>query len=333
MLDLIIDATDNFETRFLLNDFAVKYEIPWIYGACVGSYGITYTILPHETPCLHCLMEIIPLSGGTTCDTVGIIAPTVTQVVSHQMVEALKILVEDWEAIRKELLAFDLWKNEQTKINVKSLKKSTCLTCGLNPTYPYLTKESITKVAVLCGRNTVQIRPAKPKLVNIIEFEKNLAPHVQHLKSNPFLIHFQVNQNQIILFRDGRVLIHGTNDIVDSRDVEAVFDPKWTVEALYNIVDNAIKYTPSGGSVQLSVTPYQLFCRIDVADTGLGISEDETAKIFSRFYRSQEVTDKEGVGLGLYLAREIITAQGGYIKVKSRLGVGSVFSVFLPIKN
>lgn len=120
---------------------------------------------------------------------------------------------------------------------------------------------------------------------------------------------------------------------VDSRDVEAVFDPKWTVEALYNIVDNAIKYTPSGGSVQLSVTPYQLFCRIDVADTGLGISEDETAKIFSRFYRSQEVTDKEGVGLGLYLAREIITAQGGYIKVKSRLGVGSVFSVFLPIKN
>lgn len=120
---------------------------------------------------------------------------------------------------------------------------------------------------------------------------------------------------------------------VDSRDVEAVFDPKWTVEALYNIVDNAIKYTPSGGSVQLSVTPYQLFCRIDVADTGLGISEDETAKIFSRFYRSQEVTDKEGVGLGLYLAREIITAQGGYIKVKSRLGTGSVFSVFLPIKN
>ncbi len=120
---------------------------------------------------------------------------------------------------------------------------------------------------------------------------------------------------------------------VDSRDVEAVFDPKWTVEALYNIVDNAIKYTPSGQSVQLSVTPYQLFCRIDVADTGLGISEDETAKIFSRFYRSQEVTDKEGVGLGLYLAREIITAQGGYIKVKSRLGTGSVFSVFLPIKN
>lgn len=120
---------------------------------------------------------------------------------------------------------------------------------------------------------------------------------------------------------------------VDSRDVEAVFDPKWTVEALYNIVDNAIKYTPSGRSVQLSVTPYQLFCRIDVADTGLGISEDETAKIFSRFYRSQEVTDKEGVGLGLYLAREIITAQGGYIKVKSRLGTGSVFSVFLPMKN
>ncbi|MGL4790465.1 MAG: sensor histidine kinase, partial [Phocaeicola sp.] len=107
----------------------------------------------------------------------------------------------------------------------------------------------------------------------------------------------------------------------------------WTAEALYNIIDNAIKYTPSGGSVRISVTAYQLFCRIDVTDTGIGISEDETAKIFSRFYRSQQVTDKDGVGLGLYLAREIMAAQGGYIKVASKSDCGSVFSVFLPMKS
>lgn len=119
----------------------------------------------------------------------------------------------------------------------------------------------------------------------------------------------------------------------DTCDLEAFFDLKWTAEALYNIADNAIKYAPSGGSVRISVSAYQLFCRIDVADTGIGISEDETAKIFSRFYRSQQVSDKDGVGIGLYLAREIIAAQGGYIKVASKPDCGSVFSVFLPIKS
>lgn len=120
---------------------------------------------------------------------------------------------------------------------------------------------------------------------------------------------------------------------VEDCDTEALFDPKWTTEALFNIVDNAIKYTPNNGSVKLSVTPYQLFCRIDVADTGIGISEEDTPKVFSRFYRSPQVSDKEGIGIGLYLAREIIAAQGGYIKVTSKPAIGSVFSVFLPIRS
>lgn len=119
--------------------------------------------------------------------------------------------------------------------------------------------------------------------------------------------------------------------IVNQSDIEAVFEPKWTSEALYNIVDNAIKYTPSGGSVAVSATAYQLFCRIDISDTGIGISEEESAKIFSRFYRSQAVSNEDGVGIGLYLAREIISAGGGYIKVKSSPNKGSVFSVFLPM--
>jgi two-component system phosphate regulon sensor histidine kinase PhoR len=113
----------------------------------------------------------------------------------------------------------------------------------------------------------------------------------------------------------------------------AVFDPKWTAEALGNLVDNAVKYTPEGGQIQISAAGYEMFCRIDIADTGAGISEEETAKIFERFYRSAQTAGQEGVGLGLYLAREIISGQGGYIKVTSVLGQGSIFSVFLPRGN
>lgn len=217
-VDLIIDATDNFETRFLLNDFAVKHEIPWIYGACVGSYGITYTILPHEKPCLNCLMKTLPL-GGATCDTSGIIVSTVAQVVSYQVTEALKILVEDWDALRKELLSFDCWKNEYSKIKVEKLKKDSCETCGVNPIYPYLSKESLSKVAVLCGRNTIQIRPAKPKNIDVKKYAKQLAQHVQNIQANPFLLHFQDGEYKLVVFADGRVLIHGTNDIIEAKKI------------------------------------------------------------------------------------------------------------------
>ena len=112
-------------------------------------------------------------------------------------------------------------------------------------------------------------------------------------------------------------------------EITAVFDPKWTAEALCNIVDNAVKYTESG-EITLSAVSYELFVRIDIADTGSGIPESDQAKIFSRFYRSENVNDNEGVGIGLYLAREIISGEGGYIKVASDSGEGTVFSVFLP---
>lgn len=112
-------------------------------------------------------------------------------------------------------------------------------------------------------------------------------------------------------------------------DICVCFDRKWTVEALSNLVDNAVKYTPPGGKVTVSVQEYEMFVRIDVADTGIGISEEETAKIFARFYRSPHVQEERGVGLGLYLAREILHREGGYIKVASVPGEGSVFSVFL----
>lgn len=121
-------------------------------------------------------------------------------------------------------------------------------------------------------------------------------------------------------------------EITEAPDIIAVFDIKWTSEALANIIDNAIKYTPAGGRVTVSATEYEMFARVDVADTGIGISEEETAKIFTRFYRSPEVHDERGVGIGLYLAREILSRQGGYIKVISEKGKGSTFSIFLPKK-
>ncbi|MBD5151971.1 MAG: HAMP domain-containing histidine kinase [Oscillibacter sp.] len=113
-------------------------------------------------------------------------------------------------------------------------------------------------------------------------------------------------------------------------DATAVFDPKWTAEAVCNLLDNAIKYTPAGGTVAIEVIPYQMFCRINVTDTGPGIPEAERAKVFQRFYRSPAAYETEGVGIGLYLARQIAEGQGGYIKVSSQPGQGSCFSVYLP---
>lgn len=115
-----------------------------------------------------------------------------------------------------------------------------------------------------------------------------------------------------------------------SSDVEACFDRKWTVEALCNLVDNAIKYTDKG-EIRISVIPYEMYVRVNIEDTGIGIPEEELSKIFSRFYRVDVKEQQEGVGIGLYLTREILKNQGGYIKVSSKVGKGSVFSVFLPV--
>ena len=118
--------------------------------------------------------------------------------------------------------------------------------------------------------------------------------------------------------------------VISPTDISAVFDPKWTAEALCNLLDNAVKYTPAGGRVTVEAVSYQLFCRIDVTDTGPGIPEEERAKVFQRFYRSPAAYEAEGVGIGLYLARQIAQGQGGYIKASSQPGQGSCFSLYLP---
>lgn len=121
----------------------------------------------------------------------------------------------------------------------------------------------------------------------------------------------------------------GVRFLIEDTEEKAVFDRKWTTEALGNLVDNAIKYTPSGGKIHIAVEAYELFCRITVSDTGIGICEEEQAKVFGRFYRSQEVSETEGVGIGLYLTRQILSEEGGYIKLSSGVE-GTEFSVFLP---
>ena len=209
-VDLILDATDNFEARLLINDISQKYNIPWIYGGCVGSYGVTYTILPGKTPCFRCLMEH-PASGAT-CDTAGIIQPAVQLVVAHQITEALKILVEDFEALRETMLSFDLWNNQQMAFKVNRQKKDTCLSCGKLRTYPSLTFEAQTKTEVLCGRNTVQIRPGVRQGFNLEEIKKRLQKSID-VKETPYLLSFPVEKYRFVLFTDGRAFIHGTNDM------------------------------------------------------------------------------------------------------------------------
>ncbi|MBK5485527.1 thiazole biosynthesis adenylyltransferase ThiF [Peribacillus butanolivorans] len=215
-VDLIMDATDNFETRMIINDLSQKLQIPWIYGACVGSVGMTMTILPGQTPCLHCLLKTIPIQG-MTCDTGGIISPAVTMVVAHQIAEALKILVEDWESVRPSLVTFDLWRNQYQTVRLTKVKKKDCLSCGDQRTYPFLTMENATKTAVLCGRDTVQVRPPKPLKLQLEKLAKDLNGSGYLVKVNPFLLSCEKNGERMVVFQDGRALVHGTKDMVHAK--------------------------------------------------------------------------------------------------------------------
>ena len=214
--DLILDATDNFDIRMIINDTAIKYNIPWIFGSCVGSYGMSYTILPSITPCLHCLLGKIPI-GGDTCDTAGIIQPAAAQVVIHQTTEALKILTDQQDNLRRKLVSFDLWTNQTVNMNVDAMKKPACPSCGSNRTYPFLQFDKQTKTAVLCGRDAVQIRPAEKQTRNLDRLAATLRETGGTTEVNPFLLTFIYGGKRMVLFKDGRALIHGTNDIEEAK--------------------------------------------------------------------------------------------------------------------
>lgn len=216
--DLIIDATDNFETRFIINDVSQKYGVPWIYGACVGSRGLSYMIIPGQTPCLHCLLQELP-ERGETCDTAGIIAPAVHMVVSFQTAEALKWLSGNADALRNRLVSFDLWTNEYSSLRVDKGKRADCPSCGIQATFPYLSREHLTQTAVLCGRDTVQIRPARPVQRDLAQLAEQLREAGAAVEQNPYLVMAALSNNRLVFFRDGRVLVHGTSDPAEARSL------------------------------------------------------------------------------------------------------------------
>lgn len=215
-VDLVIDATDNFDIRLVLNDLMQKYNIPWIYGSCVGSTGMSYTILPGVTPCLHCLLQTIPAHTGT-CDTVGIIAPAVHIVAAHQTTEALKLLVGATASLRSHLLIFDLWNNQYLTMDVNHAKKADCPSCGTAPTFPYLTYEAQTKSEVLCGRDTVLIRTNRNR-ESLEQLSKKLASYGD-IQLNPYLLSLTYNTYRLVFFQDGRTFVHGTNSIEKAKSI------------------------------------------------------------------------------------------------------------------
>jgi len=217
-VDLIMDSTDNFDIRMMINDISQKREIPWVYGACVGSYGLSYAIRPGITPCLSCLLETVPM-GGATCDTAGIIAPTVQMVISYQSAEALKLLVGAEEALSGKLVSFDLWTNQHTAVRVDAVKKQDCLSCGDDRTYPYLSVSNLSRTAVMCGRDTVQIRPPVQVERDLPQLAETLAQHGGKVERNPYLVSFAFDHRRMVIFQDGRVLVHGTKDVTEARSL------------------------------------------------------------------------------------------------------------------
>jgi molybdopterin/thiamine biosynthesis adenylyltransferase len=217
-VDVMMDATDNFETRMAMNDVAQKHQIPWVYGACVGSFGMSFTIIPGKTPCLNCLLHSIPLQG-MTCDTNGIIAPAVQMVIAHQTAEALKMLVEDWQAVRASFVSFDLWRNQYTSVKMTKAKDPGCLSCGEKRTYPYLEHENRTKTTVLCGRDTVQIRPSIQGELSLEKLAGQLTSLGHSVKGNPYLLSVEMGTERMVIFKDGRALIHGTKDLTHAKAI------------------------------------------------------------------------------------------------------------------
>ena len=206
---VIVDATDNFETRLIVNDAAVKQGIPFIFGACVSSYGLTFPIIPGKTPCLHCLMNHLPMDG-MTCDTVGVISPIVQVIAAFQVTQVLRLLAG--EELLPIMQSMDIWKSEKAEINVDRLINKDCPTCGKHATFPYLSFENQTKTDVLCGRDAVQLRPGLLGTFSLDRFVEKLRGIVTNSIANPYLLSCSFEGHRLVLFKDGRAIIHGTND-------------------------------------------------------------------------------------------------------------------------
>jgi adenylyltransferase/sulfurtransferase len=221
--DVLLDGTDNFETRFLLNDAAMKFDIPWVYGGCIGAEGQTMTILPGETPCLRCLMHEAPPPGTTpTCDNAGILSPIINVIASIEACEALKILSGNRHAINRHLTIFDLWENRIHQMKLDTLQENAnCPTCK-HDEFPWLEGQRGSHSAVLCGRNSVQLSFPQRANLSLEALAEKLAS-VGKVERNPFLLRLAVDNYRLTVFPDGRAIIGGTEDISEARTLYAKY--------------------------------------------------------------------------------------------------------------
>jgi adenylyltransferase/sulfurtransferase len=221
-VDCLVDGTDNFETRFLLNDAAVKRTVPWIYGGCLAAEGQTLTILPGQTPCLRCLMPDPPPPGTTpTCDSAGILGTIIGVIASMEANEALKILSGHPESISRTWTVLDLWENTLRQIKLDAARTPDCPCCGRRE-FPWLAGERGGHTAVLCGRNAVQLSFPGRDAVSLDQLAEKLSA-VGQVTKNKYLVRAAIGDYQVTVFPDGRAVIGGTEDIAEARSVYAKY--------------------------------------------------------------------------------------------------------------
>jgi len=217
--DVILDGTDNFDARFLLNDFAVKTATPWVYGACVGSYGLTFPILPGKTACLRCVFEHAPPPGlSPSCDTAGVLGSIVGVIASLQTSEAIKILAGRGDRVGRKIALFDLWENVHELVDLPP-REASCPCCG-ERRFEYLDGARGSETTTLCGRDSVQVsRRDRPKL-DLDELAKRLAP-LGTVERTRFLLRADIDTYRLTIFADGRAIIGGTSDPAVAKSVYA----------------------------------------------------------------------------------------------------------------
>lgn len=217
--DVVLDGTDNFATRYLINDACVKHRVNWIYGAAVGSYGVTMTIRPRVTPCLRCIFEAAPpAASAPTCDTAGVIMPIISVVAAVQVSEALKLLCGKPDELHRSLLQFDVWRNEWRKIN-PGPPAADCPACALGR-YETLAAVPSEFTSVLCGRNAVQVSPTHSAMVDFRILGERLQS-AGEVKFNEYLLRFRAGDYELTVFPDARAIIRGTQDVTTARSLYA----------------------------------------------------------------------------------------------------------------
>jgi molybdopterin-synthase adenylyltransferase len=214
--DLILDGTDNFETRFLINDFAVQNGKPWIYAAAVASYGLTLTVRPGTTPCLACLMDTQQAGVEETCDTVGVLGPIVNLIASLQAAEATKLLAGRADALHGRLISCDVWTGHFQSVHIP--RNSDCRACARRE-FTYLEGDAQPHIT-MCGRDSVQIHERNRSL-DLATLKSRLSPAVSDVRHNEFLLRFRIPPYEMTVFSDGRAILKGTKDPAIARTLYA----------------------------------------------------------------------------------------------------------------